>query len=132
MEEEKALYERSTRRQVYLNLCVNAIKKLRDMTPQEMAISSPIKTETETRVAVTKTLPSGAVLISTKSPAKQEQPVMPASDDLTGVILYHILNIFARYWCQRSINDNFGAVFKHTCNIVFMCLCFVFQPMISH
>jgi len=92
VEEEKALYERSTRRQVYLNLCVNAIKKLRDMTPQEMAISSPIKTETERRVAVTKTLPSGAVLISTKSPAKQEQPVMPASDDLTEDVMYDFLS----------------------------------------
>lgn len=82
------MYERSTRRQVYLNLCVNAIKKLRDMTPQEMPASSPVKTETTTRVAVTKTLPSGAVVISTKSPVKQDQPVTPASDNLSGVKAY--------------------------------------------
>ena len=81
VDEEKALYDRSTRRQVYLNLCVNAIKKLRDMTPLESP--SPVKTETATRVAVTKTLPSGAVLISTKSPVKQEKPVSP-TEQLTG------------------------------------------------
>ena len=85
MEEEQALYERSTRRQVYLNLCVNAIKKLREMKPQELPVTSPVETETITRVAVTKTLPSGAVVISTKSPAKQDEPVTTASNDLTGV-----------------------------------------------
>ena len=85
MEEEQALYERSTRRQVYLNLCVNAIKKLREMKPQELPATPPMKTETITREAVTKTLPSGAVVISTKSPAKHDQPVTTASNDLTGV-----------------------------------------------
>ena len=64
---------------------MNAIKKLRDMTPQNMTASSPVKTETEAQVAVTKKLPSGAVVISTKSPAKQDQTDMPASDDLKGV-----------------------------------------------
>ena len=82
VEEEKALYERSTRRQVYLNLCVNAIKKLRDTI--QLELPSPVKTETATQVAVTKTLSSGAVLISTKSPAKQDKPALPATDQLTG------------------------------------------------
>ena len=50
-----------------------------------MTASSPVKTETEAQVAVTKKLPSGAVVISTKSPAKQDQTDMPASDDLKGV-----------------------------------------------
>ena len=94
MEEEQALYERSTRRQVYLNLCVNAIKKLREMKPQELPVTSPVETETITRVAVTKTLPSGAVVISTKSPAKQDQPVTTASNDLTGVS-FDLIYLFA-------------------------------------
>lgn len=81
VDEEKALYDRSTRRQVYLNLCVNAIKKLRDMTPLESP--SPVKTETATQEAVTKTLSSGAVLVSTKSPVKLGKPVSP-TEQLTG------------------------------------------------
>ena len=81
VDEEKALYERSTRRQVYLNLCVNAIKKLRDVTQLESP--SPVTTETATPVAVTKMLSSGAVLVSTKSPVKQEKPVSP-TEQLTG------------------------------------------------
>ena len=94
LEEEKALYERSTRRQVYLNLCVNAIKKLRDMKPEDIAAFSPPKSETEGQVAVTKTLlPSGAVVISSKSPVKQAQTVMTASGDLTGFgIFFMFLN----------------------------------------
>ena len=75
------MYERSTRRQVYLNLCVNAIKKLRDVTQLESP--SPVTTETATPVAVTKMLSSGAVLVSTKSPVKQEKPVSP-TEQLTG------------------------------------------------
>ena len=55
------------------------------MKPQELPATPPKKTETITREAVTKTLPSGAVVISTKSPAKQDQPVTTASNDLTGV-----------------------------------------------
>ena len=66
-----------------------------------MAASSPVKAETEARVAVTKTLPSGAVVVSTKSPAKQVQPVKPAADDLTGVKGYLILKIIWR--CKRSV-----------------------------
>lgn len=81
VDEEKALYERSTRRQVYLNLCVNVIKKLRDVTQLESP--SPVTTETATPVAVTKMLSSGAVLVSTKSPVKQEKPVSP-TEQLTG------------------------------------------------
>ncbi|CAH3173769.1 unnamed protein product [Porites evermanni] len=92
LKEEQALYERSTRRQVYLNLCVNAIKKLREMKPQELPVTSPVETETITRVAVTKTLPSGAVVISTKSPAKQDQPVTTASNDLTEELMYDFLS----------------------------------------
>lgn len=61
-----------------------------------MAASSPVKAETEARMAVTKTLPSGAVVVSTKSPAKQDQPVKPAADDLTGVKGYLILKIIWR------------------------------------
>ena len=55
------------------------------MTPQNLTASSPVKTETEALVAVTKKLPSGAVVISTKSPVKQDQPDMSASDDLKGM-----------------------------------------------
>ena len=92
VEEETALYERSTRRQVYLNLCVNAIKKLRDMTPQDMAASLPAKAETEKKLTKT-LLPSGAVVISSKSPVKQTQPTSPNSADLTGVRIYYILKM---------------------------------------
>lgn len=81
VDEEKALYDRSTRRQVYLNLCVNAIKKLRDVTQLES--SSPVKTETATRVAVTRKLSTGGVLVSTKSPVKQEKPASP-TEQFTG------------------------------------------------
>ena len=81
VDEEKALYDRSTRRQVYLNLCVNAIKKLRDIT--QLELPSPVKTDTATQVAITKTLSSGAVLVSTKSPVKPEKPVSP-TEQLTG------------------------------------------------
>ncbi|KAL9950803.1 hypothetical protein ACROYT_G043365 [Oculina patagonica] len=90
VEEEKALYERSTRRQVYLNLCVNAIKKLRDTI--QLELPSPVKTETATCVAVTKTLSSGAVLISTKSPVKQDKPALPATDQLTEEVMYDFLS----------------------------------------
>ncbi|XP_015779913.1 PREDICTED: uncharacterized protein LOC107357784 [Acropora digitifera] len=90
VEEETALYERSTRRQVYLNLCVNAIKKLRDMTPQDMAASLPAKAETEKKLTKT-LLPSGAVVISSKSPVKQTQPTSPNSADLTEEVMYDFL-----------------------------------------
>ena len=60
---------------------MNAIKKLRGITQLESP--SPVKTETITKVAVTKTLSSGAVLVSTKSPAKQ-QPAVSERDQFTG------------------------------------------------
>lgn len=105
LEEEKALYERSTRRQVYLNLCVNAIKKLRDMKPEDIAAFSPPKSETEGQVAVTKTLlPSGAVVISSKSPVKQAQTVMTASGDLTEEVMY---DFFLKYlMTEEDLVDN--------------------------
>lgn len=89
VEEEKTLYERSTRRQVYLNLCVNAIKKLRSITHLESP--SPVKSETTTKVAVTKVLPSGAVVVSTKSPAKQ-QPAVSQTDQFTEELMYDFLS----------------------------------------
>ena len=81
VDEEKALYDRSSRRQVYLNLCVNAIKKLRDIT--QLEAMSPAKTETPMRVAVTRTLSSETVIVSTTSPVKQVKPVSP-TEQLTG------------------------------------------------
>lgn len=90
---------------MYLNLCVNAIKKLRDTVRLELP--SPVKTQTTTRVAVTKTLSSGAVLVSTKSPAKQEKPALPATDQLTGehADLFNNM-LFTRYElaCENNLS----------------------------
>lgn len=68
---------------------MNAIKKLRGITQLESP--SPVKSETTTKVLVTKTLSSGAVVVSTKSPAKQ-QPAVPQMDPFTGnlyILLYN-------------------------------------------
>ena len=62
------------------------------MTPQDMAASLPEKAKTEKQLTKT-VLPSGAVVISSKSPVKQTRPTSPNSGDLTGVRFITFYNI---------------------------------------
>ena len=89
VEEEKALYERATMRQVYLNLCINSIKKLRDLSSIECSalatgLAVPAveadRTNTSTNTAMTTTVTT----TTTKVIANQTALSQCGNDELTG------------------------------------------------
>ncbi|XP_031553926.1 RNA exonuclease 1 homolog [Actinia tenebrosa] len=82
VEEERGLYNRSTRRHMYLNLCINAIKNLRSQpTPEHQ----PESTQPNTATATVSTRRVSATAIDSQSPKKIDV------DHLTEEMFYNLL-----------------------------------------
>ena len=110
VEEEKQLYERSSRRQVYVNLCINSIKKLRGMNKIESGMTEhePESEQGRTPESV------GKIALSRTSSGESEKLSSDCVKNLTGdhCLLGRLLVVNDLFSCCQYVG---GIFFCKTC-----------------